>query len=321
MNILKLKPDALVVPEFDFSEIYPHMGLNEGGNTIMSSPVGPQWPYKGFFGMGYYLYGSNLNTSFLGGWDTSSPSKIAAKATIQTTWANRILPWFVVTPGATNTCSNAGVRILNGQCYVLDATTKLWSRQGYTINNVFACTKYNTGGTSVSNGSSDLIMPDKINVPAFPFCPSPSDWSSPTSDTTRYRLVHGSSAPRIVVPVPQNVAGIMCVFESQLVSVDGNPLNGTPNFLVQAGIDAGYNNDIIGTGLLEGAPYSPAIVGSRWSLANNDGTRRKHYVGTFLHADSYQDLTSAYNVAGGVSKSTAAQFQANMPHRSYQLTL
>ena len=42
---------------------------------------------------------------------------------------------------------------------------------------------------------------------------------------------------------------------------------------------------------------------------------------TFLHPDSYQDLTSAYNAAGGVSKMTAAEFQANMPRRVYQNTL
>lgn len=72
---------------------------------------------------------------------------------------------------------------------------------------------------------------------------------------------------------------------------------------------------------LYGAKYTPAIGGSRWSYANPDGTRRKHYFGTFLHPDSYQDLTSAYNVAGGISKMTAAEFQANMPRRVYQNTL
>jgi len=112
MTIQRLRPDALVGTPFDYATIYPFMGLNEGGNNIMAAPVGPQWPYKGVFGMGYYLYGTNLNTSFLGGWDTGSPAgsdaaKVQAKDDIQVTWANRVLPWFEASPASDNTCTNA----------------------------------------------------------------------------------------------------------------------------------------------------------------------------------------------------------------------
>lgn len=136
-------------------------------------------------------------------------------------------------------------------------------------------------------------------------------------------MLHSSATPGVVLTNPENVAGILVVFETQIISTDGNALNGTPKFLMQAGIDAGYDDWQVGeaNGVLEGAPYSPAIAGSGWRLINTDGTRKKHYVGTFLHENSYQDLTSAYSVAGGVSVMTAAQFEANMPRRTYQNTI
>lgn len=322
MTIRTLKPDALIVADFDYATAYPHMGLNEGGNNIMGYSGVAQWQYQGYFGMGYYLYGDNLNTSFLNGWTTNTPEKIAAKAAIQTTWANRVLPWFVATPATDNTCSNAAVRILNAQCYILSASTGLWTRaDDYGRNFVTDCSTYTVGGTTSAQGAAIKVMTDNINIPAFPFCPTSTDWSVLQTDTTKYRLIHGSATERIVLADPTDVAGVFCVFESQLISADGSALNGTPKFLVQAGIDAGYDDYAVGAGVLEGAPYSPAIAGSRWSLINTDGTRRKHYVGTFLHADSYQDLTSDYSVGGGVSVLTAAQFAAKMPRRAYQNTL
>ena len=322
MTILTLKPDALTVADFDYATVYPFMGLNEGGNSIMSAPVGPQWPLKGYFGMGYYLYGRNLNTYFLGGWDTSSGPKQAAYDAIQTTWANRVLPWFVATPASDNTCTNAAVRVTNGQCYILSASTGLWTRaDDYGQNFVTACTNYDVGGTTTSHGASITVMTDSINIPAFPFCQTSADWAAASSTAGKYRLLHTGTTERIVIADPTDVAGVFCVFESQIISTNGSALNGVPKFLMQAGIDAGYDNDDVGVGKLLGAPYSPAIAGSRWSLINTDGTRRKHYVGTFLHADSYQDLTSDYSVGGGVSVLTAAQFQANFPRRSYQATL
>lgn len=326
MTILNLKPDALVVPNFDFAAIYPFMGLNEGGNNIMSAPVGPQWPYKGYFGMGYYLYGSNLNTSFLGGWDTGTPAgsdaaKVQAKADIQVAWANRILPWFVATPASDNTCTNAAIRIFNAQCYIKSIATGLWSRVDVGVNNVLDCSTYDTGGTSTGHGASIKVMPDNINVPAFPFCQTSTDWGAYSNDTTKYRLIHAGTTERIVISSPSDVGGIVCMFDSQVISANGVALNGTPKFMLQAGIDAGYNDDALGSGLLNGAPYSPAIAGSCWMLANTNGTRRTHYVGTFLHTDSHQDLTSYYSTHGGISVLSAAEFQNNMPHRIYQPTI
>ncbi len=320
MTIQRLRPDALVGTPFDYATIYPFMGLNEGGNNIMAAPVGPQWPYQGIFGMGYYLYGSNLNTSFLGGWTTTDADKIAAKAAIQTTWANRVLPWFEASPASDNTCTNAAIRILNGQCYIKLASTGRWYRADTGTYNAVNSTRYTIGTTS--GGATSLrVMTDSSNIPAFPFCPTSTDWASSSNDTTKYKVQHSSANARIVLADPTDFAGVFCTFESQLISTKGAALNGAPKFLVKAGIDAGYDNDGVGSGLLNGAPYSPLIASSGWFLANNDGTRRTHYVGTFLHANSYQDLTSQYSVGGGVSVLTAAQFQANMPTRVYQAPL
>ena len=326
MTIQRLRPDALVGTPFDYATIYPFMGLNEGGNNIMAAPVGPQWPYQGVFGMGYYLYGTNLNTSFLGGWNTGSPAgsdaaKVQAKEDIQVTWANRVLPWFEASPASDNTCTNAAIRILNGQCYIKLTSTGRWYRADTGTYNTVKSTRYTIGTTS-DGATSLLVITDQSNIPAFPFCPTPSDWDlSSSSDTTKYKVQHASANARIVLADPSDVAGVFCTFESQLIPTKGSSLNGAPKFLVKAGIDAGYNNDAIGSGLLNGAPYSPLIASSGWFQANNDGTRRTHYVGTFLHANSYQDLTSYYSTHGGISVLTAAQFQANMPTRVYQAPL
>ncbi|MBP9100799.1 MAG: hypothetical protein KBF68_05345, partial [Nitrosomonas sp.] len=121
---------------------------------------------------------------------------------------------------------------------------------------------------------------------------------------------------------PENLGGVLCTFDSQLISCDGLSFNATPKIAVQCGVDAGWDSDSVGSpGALYGAPYSPAVADSRWVLANADGTRRTHYVATFLHPDSYQDLTSAYAVGGGKCVSTVAEFQANFPKRIYQPTL
>lgn len=327
MTILTLKPDALVVANFDYDTIYAHMGLNESGATIMEAPPAYiNWAWSGYFGMGYYLYGTNLNTSFLNGWDTSdSPSgpKTLAKAAIQTTWANRVIPWFVAIAASDNTCTNAAVRILDTQTYLLD-TTGIWTRQGYTQQFPSSCSGYTiVAGVTSAGYSCATLYNDTINVPAFPFCPTSGDWAAPSSVTSKYKYLHTNAAARVVVPDPSALRGVLVTFKSQIVSTNGSALNGTPKFLIQAGIDAGYDDWQVGEvgGKLEGAPYSPAIAASRWSYANVDGTFRDHYVATFTAADSYQDLTSAYSVGGGVSVQTAAQFAANMPNRAYQATL
>lgn len=328
MTIITLKPDALVGTEFDYAAIYEQMGLNESGLHIMSDPGTAQNVRQAFFGMGNYLYGSNLNIYFLGGWDVTDPNPtiqdqlIAAKAAIQVSYANRVMPWFVASPTENNTCTNAALRVLAGQCYLLSASTGQWTRSdNYKNGFVQSCIKYMTGGTKISDNATLRVQTDQINMPAFPFCPTNTDWASASADTTKYRLLHGSATNSIVLSDPSDLAGVFCTFESQLVSADGNALNGTPEFLAQSGADAGYDDDAVGSGRLFGAPYQPAIGGGRWSLINNDGTRRKHYFATFIHPDCYQDLTSAYNVAGGISKMTAAAFQANMPQRVYQRTL
>lgn len=325
MTITTLKPDALVGTEFDYATIYEQMGINEGGLHIMSDPGTAQNVRQAFFGMGYYLYGSNLNFYFLDGWDISdAPNgpKTQAKAAIQVSYANRVMPWFTASPTENNTCTNAALRILNGQCYLLSAATGQWTRaDDYGNGFVPSCIKYMTGATKISDNATLRVQTDQINVPAFPFCPTNTEWAAATTDTTKYRLLHGSATNSIVLSDPSDLAGVFCTFESQLVSADGNALNGTPEFLAQSGADAGYDDDAVGSGRLLGALYQPAIGGGRWSLINNDGTRRKHYFASFIHPDCYQDLTSAYNVAGGVSKMTAAAFQANMPKRVYQRTL
>ena len=200
MTILTLKPDSLIVPDFDYATVYPYMGLNENGANIMSAPVGQQWPYQGFFGMGYYLYGTNLNTSFLDKWTTDTPEKIAAKAAIQTTWANRIVPWFVASPASDNTCTNAALRILNTQCYILDSTTGVWSRSDNTVNNVLTTSAYTVGGFT-GGAAAIRVMTDNINIPAFPFCPVADDWAAADATTTKYRLLHGASTLNRVVIV------------------------------------------------------------------------------------------------------------------------
>lgn len=328
MTIITLKPDALVGTDFDYATIYPYMGLNESGLHIMSDPGTAQNVRGAFFGMGNYLYGSNLNIYFLGGWDVTDPNPtiqdqlIAAKAAIQVSYANRVRPWFAASPTENNTCTNAALRVLNGQCYLLSASTGSWTRaDNYGNGFVRSCTMYLTGGTITSDGAARRVQTDQINMPAFPFCPTNTDWSALSADTTKYRVLHASAINSIVLSDPSDLAGVFCTFESQLVSTDGNALNGVPEFLIQCGADAGYDDDAIGSGRLQGAPYQPAIGGGRWSLINNDGTIRKHYFASFIHPDCYQDLTSAYHVAGGISKMTAAAFQANMPQRVYQRTL
>lgn len=330
MTIITLKPDALTVPDFDFDTIYPHMGNNENSAVIMEAPIPQvQWAWRGYFGMGYYLHGSNLNTTFLTNYDITDVDPvvqdrlIAAKAAIKTTWANRLIPWFVAIAASDNTCSNAAVRITGAQCYTLD-DTGAWARQGYTQAFPAECSGYTivAGATSAGYASAKLYN-DTINVPAFPFCPTVGDWSGAQADTGKYRYLHAATMGRIVLSDPSALRGVLVTFESQIVSTNGLALNGTPKFLIQAGCDAGYDDWKVGDvgGLLEGAPYSPALFGSRWSYANVDGTRRRHYGATFMHADSSEDLTSDYNAAGGISKSTAAQFAANMPRRVYQRTI
>ena len=325
MIILTLKPDALALPDFDYDTIYPHMGLNESGAIIMEAPPSYiNWAWGGYFGMGYYLYGSNLNINFLDAWDTSdypSGPKTLAKEAIKTTWANRIIPWFVACAASDNTCTNAAIRIFDRQVYTLD-NSGLWIREDYTNPFSSACTGYTiVAGVRSSPYTTANLYNDSINIPAFPFCPTSGDWAASSSDTSKYRYLHTTIGSRIVLSDPSLLRGALLTFKSQIVSTNGQPLNGVPKFLVQAGIDAGYNNDSPGSNALEGALYSPAMAGSRWSYANVDGSFRDHYVATFTAADSYQDLTSAYSVGGGVSVQTAAQFAANMPNRAYQATL
>jgi len=327
MTILTLKPDALTVPEFDYATIYPWMGNNESGATIMEAPtIYQQWAWRGYFGMGFRLYGDNLNTTFLGAWNTGTPAgsdtdKVNAKRDIQTTWANRIIPWFEACAASDNTCTNAALRVTNGQCYTLD-DTGVWSRQGTIQSNVESCTGYTIVAGATSGGyACATLFKDTINVPAFPFCPTSGDWSASSSDTSKYRLLHTDLMSRITLSDPTALRGVLVTFESQLVSTNGSAFNGTPKFLIQAGCDAGYDNDIVGSGILNGAPYSPGLGGGRWAYINTDGTRRRHYFATFLHANSSQDLTSTYNAGGGASVQTAAEFFANMPRRFYQPTL
>jgi len=332
MTILYLKPDALVVPEFDYSTIYDHMGNNESSAVLMEAPSSyVQWGWRGYFGMGYRLYGDNLNTTFLGGYDVTDPDQtkrdrlIAAKAAIQTTWADNIIPWFCANAEATNRCTNAALRITGTQCYTLD-DTGVWSRQGTAQSFAAACTGYTISSGATSGGyPCDNLYLETSNIPAFPFCPNNAHWGSIDTDpptTSKFRFLHTKAMERITLADPSKLRGVLVTFESQLVSTNGQAFNSTPKFLIQAGCDAGYGTYIVGgIGLLEGAPYSPGLGGSRWSYANSDGTRRRHYFATFMAANSSEDLTSAYNVGGGVSKQTAAEFLANMPKRVYQPTL
>ena len=331
MTITTLKPDALVGTEFDFTDIYPHMGLNESGAVLMGYSGSANWPLQGFFGMGYRLNGDNLNTTFLNGWNVSAPDaagKQAAKDAAIAAWWNRIMPWFGCYPEATNTCTNVAIRILNTQCYVLETDTNAWRRVSNLNNFLQSATLWDLAGTFTSAGAAKAVYPsDNINIPGFALCPTPADWASASTlgDTTKYRMMHAPVVPagRLTVDA-QKIAGVFCTFESQLVSTNGAAFNATPKILVQCGADALIDEGSEGGGAgtsLYGAPYTPAIGGSRWSYANSDGTRRKHYFGTFLHPNSYQDVTSAFTVAGGKSKMTAAEFQANMPRIVYQNTL
>lgn len=330
MTIKRLKPDALLGTPFDYDTIYPFMGLNEGGRAIMGAPAtppptGPSWPLKGFFGMGYHLFGDNLNDSFLNGWDTSDAPdgpKTLAKAALQARWANRVVPWIGFTPSSNNTCTNAALRVMNAQCYIKSAATGIWTRADVGTNNLKSVTMFPVGAFSPSDGAARRIFRGGVNIPAFAFCPTPTDWATESASTGKYRLIHGPTMARVVLTDPEDVAGIMCTFETQLISADGNSLNGTPEFLANAGADVGYDDDLEGgTGALYGAPYTPAIGGGRWSLINNDGTRRTHYFATFRHPDCYEDMSSDYRGNGGDPLLSAAEFSANMPERIYQQQL
>lgn len=327
MTIVTLKPDALVLPDFDFATIAPFMERTEGGKNLMGytgfNGYG-SWTYGGVIGMGNRLKGDNLNTYFLSGWDTSTQAKLDAKNAAIASWWNRIAPWFSACPASGNTCTNAAVRITGAQCYVLSNVTGLWSRVGgYAQQNVNSSTKYQLLGAStayVSGGASARIFSDSINIPALPFCPDSADWSNASPVTTKYRIIHTATMGKITVDA-QTVGGVFTCFDSQLVSTNGQALNGNPDFLVECGVDAYINDDGLGTGTLLGAPYVPNIGISAFMQMNSDGTRRRHYFGTFMGTNTYQDPTSAYRQAGGVAVLTYAQFQANMPSRVYQSTV
>ena len=321
MSIITLKPDALVLPDFDFATVAPFMERTEDLKSLMgySGFHGyGSWTYGGTMGMGYRLKGDNLNANVLTWWDTSTQAKLDAKNAAIASWWNRIVPWFAACPATANTCTNAAVRITGAQCYVLSNVTGLWSRVGgYAQKNVMTCTKYFLLGSStnyVSDGPSIGVFSDSINIPAFPFCPNSSDWSGTGSpDTTKYRIIH--TATMSVTIDAQTVGGIFTCFDSQLVSTNGQPLNGVVDFLIQCGADAYINDDNLGVGTLLGSTYTPAIGISAFMKINSDGTRRRHYFGTFLGTNTYQTATSEYMVNGGVSALTSAQFQANMPRR------
>ena len=198
MSIITLKPDALVLPDFDFATVAPFMERTEDLKTLMGysgfNGYG-SWTYGGTMGMGYRLKGDNLNANVLTWWDTSTQAKLDAKNAAIASWWNRIVPWFAACPATANTCTNAAVRITGAQCYVLSNVTGLWSRVGgYTQQNVMTCKKYFLLGSStnyVSDGPSIGVFSDSINIPAFPFCPNSSDWSGTGSpDTTKYRIIH-----------------------------------------------------------------------------------------------------------------------------------
>ena len=321
MSIITLKPDALVLPDFDFATVAPFMERTEDLKTLMGysgfNGYG-SWTYGGTMGMGYRLKGDNLNANVLTWWDTSTQAKLDAKNAAIASWWNRIVPWFAACPATANTCTNAAVRITGAQCYVLSNVTGLWSRVGgYAQKNVMTCKKYFLLGSStnyVSDGPSIGVFSDSINIPAFPFCPNSSDWSGTGSpDTTKYRIIH--TATMSVTIDAQTVGGIFTCFDSQLVSTNGQPLNGVVDFLIQCGADAYINDDNLGVGTLLGSTYIPAIGISAFMKINSDGTRRRHYFGTFLGTNTYQTATSEYMVNGGVSALTSAQFQANMPRR------
>ena len=320
MSIITLKPDALVLPDFDFATVAPFMERTEDLKTLMGysgfNGYG-SWTYGGTMGMGYRLKGDNLDAGFLSGWDTSTPAKLDAKTAAIASWWNRIVPWFSACPATANTCTNAAVRITGAQCYVLSNVTGLWSRVGgYTQQNVNSSIQYQLLGGStayVSDGASTGVFSDSINIPAFPFCPNGADWSAADGTTTKYRIIRTGTMSATIDA--QTVGGIFTCFDSQLVSTNGQPLNGVVDFLIQCGADAYINNDNLGIGTLLGAPYVPAIGLSAFMKINSDGTRRRHYFGTFLGTNTYQTATSEYMVNGGVSALTSAQFQANMPRR------
>ena len=200
---------------------------------------------------------------------------------------------------------------------MLSNVTGLWSRVGgYTQQNVNSSIQYQLLGGStayVSDGASTGVFSDSINIPAFPFCPNGADWSAADGTTTKYRIIHTGTMSATIDA--QTVGGIFTCFDSQLVSTNGQPLNGVVDFLIQCGADAYINNDNLGIGTLLGAPYVPTIGISAFMKINSDGTRRRHYFGTFLGTNTYQTATSEYMVNGGVSALTSAQFQANMPRR------
>ena len=323
MSILTLKPDALIVEEFSFAEISQFMGLNEDGATPMGYSGPNKSAYGGFFGMGYRLKGDNLNTSFLTAWDASDAPygpKATAKAAAIATWWNRIHPWVFIQPASDNTCTNAAVRIFNLQCYTKSLSTGLWTRASNANQYLATIVQFDLGYTFTPTGTVTSVYTDNINIPAFAVCPNPADWSAESSTQSKYNALHGPVGKRITVDA-SDISGIFVTFESQLTSTDGNNFNAQPKILVQCGADAYINEDNLNSGTLLGAGYVPAIGAGRLSFANSDGTRRKHYFGTFLGTGTYQDLTSAYNVAGGVSVDTNVQFQANFPRRSYQATL
>jgi len=109
MSIITLKPDALVLPDFDFATVAPFMERTEDLKTLMGysgfNGYG-SWTYGGTMGMGYRLKGDNLDAGFLSGWDTSTPAKLDAKTAAIASWWNRIVPWFSACPATANTCTN-----------------------------------------------------------------------------------------------------------------------------------------------------------------------------------------------------------------------
>jgi len=325
--VITLKPDALILPDFNFATVSPFMEKTEAGKTLMGytgyNGFG-SWTYGATIGLGIRPKGDNLNPSFLSNWATDTQPQRDAKAAAIASWWNRLSPWFSACPATGNTCTNAGIRITGAQCYVLNNITGLWSRVGgYVQRNVMTSPKYFLLGAStayVSDGASARIFSDAINIPAFPFCPNSADWNTADPTTTIYRIIHATTMDKIVIDA-STVGGVFAYFDAQLVSTNGQAFNATPDFLIECGIDAYINDDGPGTGSLLGAPYVPNIAISAFKSLPSDGSRGRYYIGTFMGTNTYKDNSSQFQQNGGIGALTSSQFQSNMPSRVYQPTL
>lgn len=310
MTTFSSNPQIISADQFDMTASLAHMGLNENGAVIMAYAGSGQWKDGGKIVRGNECHGSSLPQFWVDDWDPN-PLYTDELAYCQNNYWNAVNPWFVIYPKDDNTCTNAAVQWRGAEVYYLSVADGLWHRVSSQATRVLRSVEYYTASTFVGSGvtADQIFVPGGGNIPGF--CPAISAArGAPSSTTTDYRAMHTSLLDYDVID-GSDVAGFFATCEVRVQPVDGVAFNATPKILMQLGMDLEpTSTDTVGTGYLVGASYKVSVSNSRFNLIPTDGSWRRLYCSTYLHADTIPPSVAAY-------ANVAADFTGNPITRQY----